>query len=759
MVRSFLAIFLLGAYLTPWPASAQPEVDRKAKSRLRLRAGQLPPDFHLDGKLDPREWGACPDSIADLRTIEPEEDGDPAGRTVVKVFASESEIVVGVRCFDNAPKSIVSFSKERDSALDDEDHIVLVFDTFLDGRSGYVFAVNPSGARYDALIAGQGEDANSEWDTVWEAKTSRDAGGWSAEISIPIHSLAFKKDLDNWGFNVQRRVQRLQETSRWSGINIDYWIVQTRRAGLLTDLPHFDLGLGLNVRTSVVGRIGRPGPNEDTKSDADVSLDVSQKLGPNFLSSLTVNTDFAETEVDIRQINLTRFPAFFPEKRSFFLEGSDIFEFGVGLDEESMLPFFSRRIGLYGREEDDQAAIPINVGGKLGGRIGETNLGALVVSTRKASGLEVSENFRIDVPQTTMGAMRVSQNVLEESSVGMLASFGDQLGRPGAWSAGLDFTYETSSFLRDKNFLFGVWGLLNDRSDLNGDKSAHGFRIDYPNDLIDTNITSIHLGDGFDPSLGFVPRNNVHIWDFGLEVNPRPRGIPWVRQMFHEFSFTLFTARDLMEWESYSVTIKPIDWLLESGDRFEAGLEPEGDRPPKIFEIADDVDLLPASFQWTRYFVGAQTAEKRRIGAAVRWDFGNYYSGDLNTIEARVTLKPSALWALELTGERNTGRVRAIIDDYEELRRLDIVEKNIKEELYGVRGQLNLTADLQFSTLTQYDTQSRELGTNNKLRWTFDPLGDLFVVYNHNLVRQKIGRCWHTVSNELPVKVQYARRF
>lgn len=758
MLRIVMGALLAAACLGPGAGRAQPEAGRAPRSRPQLRAGVLPTDFHLDGRLEPREWAACPDSIADLRTIEPEEDADPAGRTVVKVYASPSEIVVGVRCFDADPQGIVSFSKERDSPLDEEDSIVLVFDTFLDGRSGYVFAVNPSGARFDGLIAGQGEDASREWDAIWEAKTSRDAEGWSAEIRIPIQSLAFGKDLDRWGFNVQRRVQRLQETSRWSGINIDTWIVQTRRAGLLVGLPRFDLGHGLTIRTSVVGRVGQPGINEDTKSDSDVSLDVSQKLGPNLLSSLTVNTDFAETEVDIRQLNLTRFPIFFPEKRSFFLEGSDIFEFGAGLDEELMLPYFSRRIGLYGIDEDEQRAIPINAGGQIGGRIGETNLGALVVNTRKVTGFEVGENLYVDIPQTTMGAVRVSQNVFEESSVGFLASFGDQLDRRGAWSAGLDFTYETSSFLRDKNFLFGVWGLLNDRDDLSGDKAAHGFRIDFPNDLIDTNVTSIHLGNGFDPSLGFVPRNNVHIWDFGLEVNPRPR-TRWLRQTFYEFSFTLFTAPDMMEWESYSATVKPFDWLLESGDRFDAGVEFEGDRPPKIFEIASDVDLLPSSFQWTRYFLGARTAEKRRVGAEVRWDFGNYYSGDLSTIEARLTLKPSALWALELTGERSTGRVRAIIDDYEEAGTLDQVEKPIKEELYGVRGQLNLTPDLQLSTLTQYDTQSRELGTNNRLRWTFDPLGDLFIVYNHNLARQMIRKCWHTVSNELPIKVQYARRF
>ena len=757
MVRSLAGALALAGFLLPNLALAQSDATPKKASRPRLRACEPNGHIRLDGRVDPREWSSCTDSIANLVTIEPEEGGDPAGQTIVKVFATESEIIVGVRCFDPSPKDIVSFSKERDSPLDQEDHIVLVFDTYLDGRTGYVFAVNPSGARYDGLIAGQGEDANSAWDTIWEAKTARDSSGWSTEVRIPILSLGFKKDLSTWGFNVQRRVERLQETSRWSGINIDYWIAQTSRSGLLTDLPPFHLGVGLSVRSAVVGRVGQPGLNEDTKSDADLSLDMSQRLGPNLLSTLTVNTDFAETEVDIRQINLTRFPAFFPEKRSFFLEGADTFEFGVGLDEETMLPFHSRRIGLYGIDEEEQSAIPINVGGKLSGRIGNTNLGALAVNTRHSTGLTVAEGLQIDVPQTTMGAARVVQNVFEESSLGVLASIGDQLDRSGAWSAGADFTYETSRFMRDKNFLFGVWGILNDRSDLNGDKSAHGFRIDYPNDLIDTNFTSIHLGDGFDPSLGFVPRNNVHIWDGALEINPRP-GIRGVRQTFHELSGTLFSARNLKTWESYNVTFKPVDVLFESGDRVEMGIEPEGDRPPAPFEIASDVDLPAGSYEWTRGFAGAVFAERRRISGQIRYDFGTYYSGELSTIEARLTLKPSALLALEFTAEHNMGHVQALIDDFEQVGQ-SIVEKRIKEELYGTRLQLNLTADLQLSSLTQYDIQSRELGTNSRLRWTYSPLGDIFVVYNHNLLRPVTRDCWHTISNELPVKVQYGRRF
>src|SRR6185295_14672088 len=179
--------------------------------------------------------------------------------------------------------------------------------------------------------------------------------------------------------------------------------------------------------------------------DSQPSLDVTQRVGANVLSSLTVNTDFAETEVDTRRTNLTRFPLFFPEKRTFFLEGADIFSFGLGLDED-VIPYFSRRIGLV-----DGTEVPITAGGKINGRSGDTNFGALVVGT----------NDQADVVQdkTAMAVGRVKQNLWGESWVGGIATVGDPLGRSRSWMGGVDFTYATSRFRGNKNLLVGVWAL------------------------------------------------------------------------------------------------------------------------------------------------------------------------------------------------------------------------------------------------------------------------------------------------------------
>jgi hypothetical protein len=346
-----------------------------------------------------------------------------------------------------------------------------------------------------------------------------------------------------------------------------------------------------------------------------------------------------------------------------------------------------------------------------------------------------------------MGAVRVRQNVLEESSVGVLAGFGDQLGRSGSWSAGADFVYHTSEFADEKNLLIGVWGMTTDREDLTGDKSAFGFRFDYPNDLVEFTFNSIRIGDGFDPSLSFVPRRGVHLWTASGQFNPRPS---WslVRQMFHEVALTLYNTQDNSAWESYAAEIVPLDWQLESGDRVTAELLPQGDRPPEEFDLADELIIAPGEYTWTRYAFTVRGAEKRRISGEVRFEGGNYYNGDVNTIEARLTLRPTALLNLEFTAERSKGKATDITDS----------EVEFLEQVYGLRVLLNFSPNLQFTSLTQYDTESREMGSNNKLRWTFNPYGDLFVVYNHNMFRTDEPR-WAFESSQLPVKIQYTWRF
>lgn len=690
-----------------------------------LRAGSLPEDFRLDGVLDEPAWAAA-DAIRGLTVVVPNQGARPADETVVRVLAGAETLVVGIRCADSRPDGIVSRSMDRDTSLDGQDHVHVLLGTFRDGRSGYVFSVNPSGARVDGLVAYRGEGENRSWDGLWEAKTSRDAGGWSAEIRIPVLTLGFKPGLREWDFNVERYQERLRETSRWSGARVDRYFTQVSHAGLLSGLPEFHLGLGTSVRPALVAGYGRPSRDRRMEFDPDAALDVWKKLGPNLLLSLTYNTDFSETEVDARRTNLTRFPLFYPEKRTFFLEGSEFFDFGVGLNED-VVPFHSRRVGLVGGRP-----VPLLAGGKLHGVVSDTNIGALAVRTGEEGDA---------VPETSMGAVRVRQNVWGESSAGFIAAAGDPRGRDGSWMAGADLTYQTTRLWGDKNFLVGVWGLAMDREDVAGPgDTAFGAKIDFPNDVVDAFFNYKRIGEEFDPSLGFVPRRGIHRVDTGVTYGYRPAD-SWIRRMTVDARTTQVYTLDA-EWESTWYQLEPLSLEFHTGDYAEFQMHYSGERLSEGFEVAQGVVLPPGTYEWFDYHFNAGSSSSRPVSGGFGLRNGGFYGGTLKEIDLWVAANPVPL----VTVSANAERVAARLD-----------EGNFRRDLYSGRLRLNLSPDFNVSTFVQYDTDSRLLGSFTRLRWSPTPLSEVFLVFQYN---------WREEGGELvpenygtSFKIQYTFRF
>ncbi|HET9424599.1 MAG TPA: DUF5916 domain-containing protein, partial [Gemmatimonadaceae bacterium] len=680
------------------------------------------------------------DSVTMFTQTEPREGSAGSAATTLRVLAAPDALYIGIRAASAPGVPIVAFARDRDASLNSEDHVKIVIDSYLDGRSGYVFAVNPNGARYDALVANQGESENAEWDGVWEAATTQSDSSWSVEIRIPVKSILFRTGLTEWGFNVQRRIQALQETDRWATPRRQFQLTHVSQSGLLTDLPAFDLGAGLSIRPALVAGSERSSPTARADGELQASLDATQRIGANTLASLTVNTDFAETEVDTRRTNLTRFPLLFPEKRVFFLEGADQFDFGLGTGND-VRAFFTRRIGLLNSRE-----VPLNAGLKINGRERGANFGALVVRT----GLSDAPGIDTLPTANTLGVVRLRRNILSESSIGAIATAGDPLGRGDSWLAGPDVTYQTSRFRGDKNFLVGAWGLAMQRGDLPGTPVSFGGKIDYPNDLWDLALTYKWIDSTFQPSLGFVPRPGVQIVNFNVTHQPRPRGrvlgLP-VRQMNNEFLNTL-VLDTRGEWESYRVFVAPVNWRLVSGDRIELNVVPTGERLTAPFAIAEGVVIPAGSYHWNRYRAEAAFAAKRKVSGQLTWWFGDFYTGSLHEVIATAAFKPSALFIVETNFTRNVG---------------DLAEGRFTQQVVGTRLRFNVSADLQFNTYLQYDNQSDLFGSNARMRWAYAPTGDLFVVYNHNMVEtldEAIARRrWGFASSQLLVKLQHAFRY
>lgn len=689
-----------------------------------LRAGSGAETARIDGMLNEAAWGAT--EMADGFAQTDPGEGQPATfRTTIRVLAGRNALVIGVVCEDAQPDGIVSFSVRRDAALGQEDHIRIVLGPFRDGRSGYVFAINPRGARYDGVINAGGENENSEWDGIWEAATARSETGWSAEIRIPIQTLSFRPDLREWHFNVERRIQRLLEVDRWASAVRQYRLTQTSRAGLLTELPDFALGRGLSVRPSITAGGGLPAPSASLDGKFHPSVDITQRLGSNITASFTTNTDFAETEVDTRQTNLTRFPLFFPEKRTFFLEGVDIFQFGPGVNND-MIPYFSRRMGLVGGRE-----VPIIAGAKVNGRVANTNFSGVLVGTDRKTGVVAD--------RATLAVARIKQNLWRESYVGFLATAGDPLGRSGSWLTGVDFTYATSGFLGNKNFSINAYGVVTDRDGLGGDRTAYAAKIDYPNDKWDIRLWYRRIGRDFDPSLGFVPRRAMQRWNPAISNRTR-----FARGPIQDMSMGVnpYITMDLRgQWESYDSPITAVNWRFRSGDRVQVIVTPAGDRPRQPFEMSDGVFIAPGPYTWVRRLVGFTTAQKRRFYTSLNWGTGSFYDGDLTQWDWTAVWNPTPLYTLEFTAERNDGTLLA---------------GRFTQNVVGTRVRVNFSSDLSIANYAQYDTDSQSVGINSRLRWTFLPVADLFVVYNHN-VRSLLDR-WELQSNQLLVKLQYAWR-
>ena len=397
-------------------AQVQDNAGRRTVTAERLFNGE---SVTLDGRLDEPFWSRAV-GAADFIQIDPANGSPASERTEVRILFDRDALYLGVTCFDSEPDRWIGWQLRRDERLFSDDSFMWTIDTFLDGRTGYLFEMNPSGLMADTLIGLVGE--NREWDGIWNARARRSQIGWTLEIEIPFRTLNFDPDSDAWGINFQRVVARKNEQSIWSGWARNQGLRRMTNAGLLTGVRDVTQGHGLDIKPyGLVSSLASPGRGKPaTTTDADAGLDVFYNPTPLLRTVLTLNTDFAPTEVDQRQINLTRYSLFFPEQRDFFLDGATFFDFAsddgdaggstfgpvARGNEERLIPFFSRRIGL----SADATPQPIDFGAKMTGQVGAQDVGLLHVRTGGKNGF-ASEDFTV---------ARVKRRLLRQSSIGAL---------------------------------------------------------------------------------------------------------------------------------------------------------------------------------------------------------------------------------------------------------------------------------------------------------------------------------------------------
>ncbi len=685
----------------------------------------------LDGLLTESDWAES-QQIGEIRQREPHPGDSASERTEVKLLFDQRNIYIGVICFDSEPSRIIATRMARDSDLSTDDKVEIVIDPFHDHRNGFYFATNPAGVLVDALIIENGQAMNLEWDSIWDIRTARFEKGWSAEFAIPFKTLSFKAGQREWGFNFSRTIKRKFEEDRWASPRLDTKLQQVSEAGGIEGLSEVGQGLGIDIRPFASGSAIHYG---DTGNDALVGKpggDIFYSLTPSLKWSTTFNTDFGETEVDDRQINLTRFPLFFPEKRAFFLENTGIFDFGVRPDQfySELMPFFSRNIGLSGDQQ-----IPITGGTKLTGKAGRFDIGVMDVQTRAAA--EVDEkNFLVT---------RVKRNLFSRSYVGGIFTNGNPTSAASSQTYGLDLNLATSNFLGSgRNFELASYFLKSSNEGIKGKDRSYGFAAYYPNDLWNLRLEWGEAQENFDPALGFVLRPKTRKVRIDAVFAPRPNNFLNIRQMYHEFRFYRYARLDYGQTESWQFLISPINYRFNSGDRFEFDYAPEFQRLFENFEIAKGVVLPSGTYRFDRYRLELETASKRRWEAFITWWLGTYYSGTADQVSTSFSYKIAPHFRTSVGLNQTFARLK---------------EGNFAARIYSLRADYSFTPFLTLYNLVQFDNGSRNLGWQSRLRWILRPGNDIFLVFNQGWIQDEQNDFrFRMTDRKFSVKIQYTFR-
>jgi hypothetical protein len=708
------ALVLVLASSDTFAASASPP-----RTASPLLAGAPPV---IDGLLDEAIWQA-PATVVAFRQVEPLPGADPTAHTEVRLAYDATRLYFAVLASDPEPDRIVATQRRRDADLGGDDHVALVLDPFLDRRNGFYFAFNPLGARQDALIRG-GVTLNTDWDGLWDVVARRTAQGWMAEGSIPLSTLSFNTRAPAWGLNVERHIARTGERVRWHGPQRQYEVNSLAVAGHLKGLQGLRRASRLEVRPFVsVTRIhDRPRDLETTRLKP--GFDVFYKLTESTTAVVTVNTDFADAEVDERQVNLTRFPVFFPEKRAFFLQDAGVFSYS--LINNNPLPYHSRRIGIGPRGE----IVDLVGGARISGREGPVSFGLLGVRTERSDTLEARE----------LGVARILVRLTDEVGAGLIGTWGDPRTNGDAWLTGFDLNYNTATFLGRSASPFegSLYFQRTQSTGRDGDADAYGWAVKY--DSPSWGFTSYldRVGADYYPALGNVRQTGVWTATAKLDREFNPRAFKRVVPVFSA-SRRYSDVLDEREQDTFGPEV-----TLESarGDTLLMRAKIERERLPEAFRVANGVVVLPGDFAGEHLEAGLTLSKSRPLSGSASVARRLYYGGNQILYKTTLTWRPSPMFNLDAS--------------------FDYTDVTLPYAQFAVRllrlgGAIQFSPDLVWSLLGQYDNLSRSVGLNTRLRWTYAPGGDVFLVVNQGA--NVIDDRWDFTRTEMSTKVGATWRY
>jgi len=731
-------LILLVAGLAPGQRASAQDAEPAGAAQKNVRIVRADTAPVLDGRLDEDVWSRAA-VVDDLHQITPIEYAEPTEYTRIYLLYTDDALYIGAELSNSDPDQVYARVLRQGENFFGDDLFAIILDPFFDRRSGYRFEVNPNGIRRDMLFQNTNQ-RQENWDGIWQAQAAQNDQGWTAEMRIPFKTLSFDPSNDTWGINFMRWMPRQSE---WLG-----WVSRNRTqnpsiAGTVTGFNGLEQGLGLDVVPSISLSGQKAYSPSVSMSENEPSLDVFYKLTPGLNASLTINTDFSATEVDDRQVDLSRFSLFFPEKRDFFLADSDIFEFGriggnTGFGNrptfarpslENGRPFFSRRLGLSASGEP----VDLEYGGKVSGRVGRWNVGALAMR----------QDVFQDIEATDVFVGRVAANVLSESSLGVVMTSGDPQSNLDNNLIGVDFRYLNSRLPGGGAVEAEAWFQQSDTEGVDGDDQAFGLRLKVPNNVGFRGGLGIkELQGNFNPALGFVNRLGIrdHTVEVGYTHIPRNSA---VRELYSGVDAQRI---DLLSGglQTELISVRALEIETNSRDKFSLRYTANKEVVTDFFEISDGVVIPVGAYSFDEYGFDLETGNQRRLSGALNYRTGEFYDGNRDMIRAELTWVPSVHFRTGFSYDFND---------------VKLPQGDFIVRLVTLRADIIFSSTLSWVNLIQYDNVSETAGINSRLHWIPEAGRETFLVLNHNVQDLDRNDSFHSSQADMTLKFGYTFRF
>jgi len=697
-----------------------PEViTRRADGQATVRAIKLAAPLRVDGVLD-EEVYSRERPFGGLIQVAPRYGEPQTERSDVWILYDDRNIYLVCRCWDSATSEAWTANELRrdTNGLRNNDHIGAMFDTFYDRRSGFGFYTNPLGARADYSVVDEG-GSNTDWNPVWTSKTGRFEGGWTVEMAIPLKSIRYRAGNDQvWGIQLRRSVRRKNEWAYLTPVPQSLAgpqaLNRVSAGGTLVGLDLPPAGLNLELKPYAVARMTTDrllAPPVSNDFGSEIGGDARYSITSNLTADFTVNTDFAQVEIDEQQVNLTRFSLFFPEKRDFFLEGRGVFDFargGVGAGgsantTDTPFLFYSRRIGL-----NASRVVPIDAGGRVTGKMGPYAIGIMNIQTGdEAVSQTEATNFTV---------LRVKRDVLRRSAIGVIATNRSvsALGTGSNQAYGVD-----GSFGLSRDLSLGAYWARTATTGMRGDDQSYEGRFDYNADRYGARVEHLSVGANFNPEVGFTRRTDFNRSFAELRFSPRPAGIRSVRK------FTWSGSGEYIETGPGSVDSRV--WQGHFGTEFESSdqLSLDVARTHEVLRTpftpaGSPVPIAPRDYSFSDVSASYQFGAQRRVSGTIALRVGEYYNGTIRSL----TVGP---------GGNSPGRVsvhrQLSVEPTFSISRIELPDASFTTRLARARVDYAFTPLMFASGLLQYSSADRAFSTNVRFRWEYAPGSELFVVY------------------------------